>query len=247
MQAPAERKPIRWVSWQEKSRGRSMPSTPGSPFLQSVFISPVPPPAPAPVLVIKDPYDVVGNTMVFGKEFVRKYFLLWYWASYTALRALGLDFGVTLFAALICMFVGCISYGCVKAREASRKAKGLPGVAWQPPLPTPATSATGPASISAHSPPAHVNAAWTPPPSISAPPPAQGTPWTPPVNSPPPTAVTPVVSDPFVGNSVLGIYHVGNCDWVDRISTKNRVGFSTGSEAASHGFKPCRICSPATD
>jgi hypothetical protein len=34
--------------------------------------------------------------------------------------------------------------------------------------------------------------------------------------------------------------------WVDRISTKNRVGFSTGSEAVSHGFKPCRICSPAT-
>jgi len=78
----------------------------------------------------------------------------------------------------------------------------------------------------------------------TAPPPAQTTPWTPPVNSPAPTAVTPVLSDPFVGNIVLGIYHVENCDWVDRISTKNRVGFATASEAVSHGFKPCRICSP---
>jgi methylphosphotriester-DNA--protein-cysteine methyltransferase len=52
-------------------------------------------------------------------------------------------------------------------------------------------------------------------------------------------------SDPFVGNLVLGIYHAGHCDWVNRISTKNRVGFSTASEALSHGFKPCRICSPA--
>ncbi|HKG96782.1 MAG TPA: Ada metal-binding domain-containing protein, partial [Pyrinomonadaceae bacterium] len=52
-------------------------------------------------------------------------------------------------------------------------------------------------------------------------------------------------SDPFIGNLVLGIYHVEHCDWVDQISTKNRVNFSTASEAISHGFKPCQICSPA--
>ena len=252
MQAPAERDPIRWVSWQEKSRGPSMPLTPGSPFLQSVFSTPTPATAQAQAPLIKDPYDVMGNTMVFAKEFVRKYFLLWYWASYTAIRGFGFDFGMALFAALICMFIGCLTYGCVKAREEARRAKGLGRGGWQGAIPAGvasshfATSAAAPASISAHSPPAHTNSAWIPPPAISAPPPAQGTPWTPPVNSPTPTAVTPVVSDPFVGNIVLGIYHVDTCDWVDRISTKNRVGFSTGSEAVSHGFKPCRICSPAT-
>lgn len=253
MQAPAQREPIRWVSWQEKSHGRSMPLTPGSPFYQSVFSSPATA-APVRVPLIKDPHDVMGNTMVFAKEFVRKYFLLWYWASYTALRGFGFDFPMSLFAALICMFIGCITYGAIKAREESRRAKGLPpGVAWQPPtVPASAaqaqfaTSSSGPGMISAHLPPAHVKPAWIPPPAVSAPPPAQGTPWTPPVNSSTQTAVTPTVSDPFIGNIVLGIYHVENCDWVDRISTKNRVGFSTGSEAVSHGFKPCRICSPAT-
>jgi methylphosphotriester-DNA--protein-cysteine methyltransferase len=48
-----------------------------------------------------------------------------------------------------------------------------------------------------------------------------------------------------VGNLVLGIYHLEDCDWVEHISTKNRVSFSTASEAISHGFKPCQICSPA--
>lgn len=253
MQMPSQREPVRWVSWQEKSRGPSMPSTPGSPFLQSVFSSP---PAPAPVQgpLIKDPHDVMVNSLVFSKEFVRRYFLLWYWAGYTALRGLGFDFGFALFAALVCMVIGCLTYGLVKAKEESRRAKGLgPGVAWQSPSISTSmassqvgSSASGPASISAHSPPAHGAKSWMPPPAISAPPPPQATPWTPPVNALAPTAITPVVSDPFVGNIVLGIYHVENCDWVDRISTKNRVGFSTGSEAVSHGFKPCRICSPAT-
>jgi hypothetical protein len=252
MQIPAQRDPIRWVSWQEKSRGKSTPTTPGSPFYQSVF-SPAAAPAPPQVPLITNPYDVTANTMVFAKEFVRKYFLLWYWASYTALRGFGFAFPMSLFAALICMFLGCIMYGAIRARDEARKAKGLPpGVAWQPPTVSApatsaqlATSASGSNLISAHSPPAHVKTAWIPPPAISAPPPKQATPWLPPVNSPGPP-VTTAVADPFVGNIVLGIYHVENCDWVDRISTKNRVGFSSGSEAVSHAFKPCRICSPAT-
>src|SRR5215217_5038110 len=215
---PTEQAPVRWVSWQEKSRGgASMPMTPGSPFLQSVFSTPT----PAPIPLIKDPHDIMTNTVIFSKEFLRKYFLLWYWASYTALRGLGLDFGIALVAALICMVIGCLAYGGVKAEEESRKAKKL-GPGWQPPT-------------------------------IPGPPPAQQfsltlTPQvTPPPSMPPPkSAVTPTISDPFVGNIVLGIYHVENCDWVDHISTKNRVGFSTASEALSHGFKPCRICSPTT-
>ena len=221
---PAEREPVRWVSWQEKSRGgAAMPSTPGSPFVQSLFSTP----APAPLSPIKDPHDVMGNAIIFSKEFMRKYFLLWYWASFTVLRGFGFDFGIALLFALICMVIGGLAYGCVKAAEESRKAKSLgPGVAWQPSI---SNAASGPTSISAH-----------------APPPTQGTPWTPPVNSATPTAISPVVSDPFVGNIVLGIYHIENCDWVDHISTKNRVGFSTAAEAESHGFKRCRICSPAT-
>src|SRR5262249_43064247 len=110
---PTEREPIRWVSWQDKSRGTAMPTTPGSPFVQSLFNS------PAPVPLIKDPYDVLQNTIVFSKEFLRKYFLLWYWASYTALRGFGFEFAAALFVALICMVIGCLTYGVVKAQDES--------------------------------------------------------------------------------------------------------------------------------
>ena len=219
---PTEREPVRWVSWQEKNRGAAMPTTPGSPFVQSVFSSPT----PAPIPLIKDPHDVLANAVTFSKEFLRKYFLLWYWASYTAMRGLGFDFGIALLGALICMVVGCLVYGGVKAEEESRKAKKLGPGLWQPP------TIPGPA------PPQQFSLSLTP--QVTAPPP----PAMPPIT--PPSAVTPTISDPFVGNIVLGIYHVENCDWVDHISTKNRVGFSTASEALSHGFKPCRICSPAT-
>jgi hypothetical protein len=218
---PTEREPVRWVSWQEKNRGPSMPTTPGSPFVQSVFSSPT----PAPIPLIKDPHDVMANAVTFSKEFLRKYFLLWYWASYTAMRGLGFDFGIALLGALICMVVGCLVYGGVKAEEESRKAKKL-GPGWQPP------------TIPGPPPPQQFSLSLTPQVTTTLPaiPPA----------TPPPSAVTPTISDPFVGNIVLGIYHVENCDWVDHISTKNRVGFSTATEALSHGFKPCRICSPAT-
>lgn len=217
-QRPTEREPVRWVSWQEKNRG-ALPTTPGSPFVQSLFNSP----ASASVPLIKDPYDVTRNAVVFSKEFVRKYFLLWYWASYTALRGFGFDFVVALFAAMVCMVIGGLTYGVVKAQDEARKAKKLGPGKWQPP------------TISAPPPAQQFSLSFTP---QITPPPAPAT--------PPPSAVTPNLSDPFVGNIVLGIYHVESCNWVDRISTKNRVGFSTASEAQSHGFKPCRICSPAT-
>src|SRR5678816_3752675 len=95
---PTEREPVRWVSWQEKNRGTPLPTTPSSPFVQSVFSSPT----PAPIPLIKDPNNIIANTIIFSKEFLRKYFLLWYWASYTAMRGLGFDFGIALLGALIC-------------------------------------------------------------------------------------------------------------------------------------------------
>jgi len=58
-----------------------------------------------------------------------------------------------------------------------------------------------------------------------------------------PAAMSP---EPFIGNRVLGIYHQRHCDWVHQISTPNLVGFKSQTEASSHGYKPCRICSPAT-
>ncbi len=51
-------------------------------------------------------------------------------------------------------------------------------------------------------------------------------------------------NDPIIGNTALNIYHLPQCDWVKQILNKNRVTFSSSSEASSAGYKPCQVCSP---
>lgn len=211
---PSDGRTIRWMPWQEKNRGSSMPSTPASATVQTLFGGT--PPASA-ALHIKDPHDVFQNTFIFSKEFARRYFLAWYWGALLLLQFTGVGFFLSVLAALLCLVVGCLTFGFVKAMDESRKARrgGLPS--WQ-----------------------QSSILLTPPPDQQGFPPS----WTVQPTLPPPTP-TVMASDPFVGNMVLGIFHLENCHWVDSISLKNRVGFSSIAEAQSHGFKPCRICSPA--
>ena len=213
---PPVARPIRWIPWQDRARGPSVPSTPSSATVQTLFSSA----PPGPSVLIKDPNAILANTFTFSKEFVRKYFLIWYWGAYILLEFMGFNFLVSLFAGLVCLAIGCLTFGFVRALDESMKAKRASlSSAWQP------TSITG-----------------APPPD---PQPHFPRSWKPQVNLPtPPTAVVPATTDPFVGNLVLGIFHQENCHWVNRISNKNRVGFATTSEALQHGFKPCRICSP---
>jgi serine/threonine protein kinase len=212
---PSERKTVRWIPWQEKARGSSLPSTPASDMVQSVF-SASRVPAPGPTVSVKNPDDILQNTLTFSREFMRRYFLIWYWGIYILLGFIGLDRLLAAFTGLICMIVGCLTFGLVRALEEARRAK------------TPNLLSVSQTPI------------------ISLPPDPQPhfpSPWNAQVGTPP-TVPTVTASDPFVGNVVLGIYHRDNCSWVDSISLKNRVGFSTTSEALSHGYKPCRICSP---
>jgi hypothetical protein len=51
-------------------------------------------------------------------------------------------------------------------------------------------------------------------------------------------------NDTIIGNTALNIYHVAHCDWVKQILNKNRVTFSSSSEASLAGYKPCQVCSP---
>jgi hypothetical protein len=200
-----------WTPWNQKSRGSAVPLTPSSSTVQTLFGN-----APPAQLIVQDPSDVFGNMLLFSKEFLKKYFLIWYWAAYVLLKFLGFDFLVSLFAATVCLSIGCLTFGLVRAIDESNKAKK-----------------------------AKLNAKWQQSAFGAPPSSAQMTAsWNPRVNLPS-AVVHTGASDPFVGNLVLGIYHLDTCDWVSRISTKNRVGFSTASEAVSHGFKPCRICSPA--
>jgi len=207
---PSERRNARWIPWQERNRGASFPSSPASTMFTTIFAGASAPPT------VRDPNDVWHNTIFFSREFLRKYFLLWYWAAYLVLNFLGINFVLALFVDLICLMIGCLTYGFVRAFDESLKASVAKAVSGGQQ------------------------------PSIVAPPSPQSfsSSWNPHVNLPAPSFST-TASEPFVGNLVLGIYHVEHCDWVDQISTKNRVNFSTASEAISHGFKPCQICSPA--
>lgn len=203
---------VRWIPWQDRQqRGPSMPQTPSSATVQTIF-------GGSPTIAVRDPSDVGGNTLIYSKEFMRKYFLLWYWAAYVVLKFIGFDFFVSIVIALVCLTLACLTFGLARAIDESLKAhtpKPLPGMQ---PASTQSRLSQPPAALPSNS-------------------------WSPHVSLPlsPSTGST----DAFVGNLVLGIYHVNDCDWVRRISDKNRVGFSTSSEAISHGFKPCRICWPS--
>ena len=210
---PGEPRAIRWIPWQEKNRGPSIPSSPASGTVQTIFSSPQKP-AQGQV-VIKDPQALFPNTITFAKEFARKYFLLWYWGAYVLLKFLGFDFFLSVVAGLVCLAVACLAFGFARALDESRKAKS-----------------------------GQLNSGWVQP-AIAGPPPDQ-LPQTPAPWPMPTPSVATGVTDPFVGNMVLGIYHQEKCDWVNRISNKNRIGFATAADAISHGFKPCRICSPVT-
>jgi serine/threonine protein kinase len=205
---PPDNRTIRWIPWQEKNRSsKTVPATPSSSTVQTLFGAGTP-----AVPIVKDPQDVLRNTFIFSKEFLRRYFLAWYWGAYLLLKFVGFGFFISLFVGLFCLAIACLTFGVIKAIEESRKPARLSGLpAWQqPPPPDPKTLS------------------WN-------------------VQPPPPPASSAVAAaDPFVGNLMLGIFHLENCHWVDSISLKNRVGFASVAEAQSHGFKPCRICSPAT-
>jgi hypothetical protein len=211
----SDRTNIRWIPWQERTRETPLPSTPSSPMLTSIFNAGTSPPS----AVVRDPNKVGANTIFYSWEFLRKYFLLWYWATYLMLNFIGVHFLVALFVDLICLTIGCFTYGVVRALDEALKAGTLS-----------ITARAQQPAIAAPSPPPLPQRASNS--------------WSPHVTLPVPSFST-TAAEPFVGNLVLGIFHAGDCEWVNLISTKNRVNFSSGSEAISHGFKPCQVCSPA--
>ena len=210
---PHDSRSIRWIPWEAKIRSSTFPATPASATVQTLFGG-----SPPPEVTVKDPHAIGENTIAFTKRYIRRYFLAWYWALYLLLKFFGFSFFVAVFTGLICLAIGCLTIGLLRAIEESRKAtRGTLTPGWQ-----------------------HASVAAAPP----SPPLPLAPAWSAPQPGLPPKAGSS--SDPFVGNLVLGIFHLENCHWVDTISLKNRVGFSTAAEARAHGFKPCRICSPAT-
>lgn len=48
----------------------------------------------------------------------------------------------------------------------------------------------------------------------------------------------------YVASSNSGKFHTPGCEWAGKISSKNKVVFSSRDEAISRGYSPCKVCSP---
>lgn len=195
----------RWGN-RKKGRDSTVPHAPITTTFTTLFSA-------APVSV-RDPSDIAGNTIFYAKE-AAPYFLALFWLTYLVLSFLGFDFLIAVFTAILCVSVGCLTFGMLRSLDEGAKAR-------------------------------RANLTAKPKPALAGPKAPQSLPitWKPDGNAPP-TVLTMAPTDPFIGNLMLGIFHLGTCDWVNRISIRNRVGFPTAAEAVSRGFKPCRICSPA--
>ena len=53
-----------------------------------------------------------------------------------------------------------------------------------------------------------------------------------------------VLAANYVGNANSKKFHVGNCSFVGKMNTKNRVDFQTRDEAIQAGYVPCKRCNP---
>lgn len=115
-----EMKDSRWIPWRARASSSSVPSTTPSSTFQTIFSGPATlTPKPA-IAGIRDPSNVLRNTPAFAKEFLRRYFIWWYWGVYICLKIVGLDFFYAVFLALLCLAIGCLTYGFVRAREVAR-------------------------------------------------------------------------------------------------------------------------------
>lgn len=203
----------RWTPWQARTVPHSMPSTPPSSTVQTIFGG-SPQPSPA-VAGIRDPGQVWRNTPVLGKELLGRTFLWWYWGIYLFLKIFGFDLFYSIFIAVACLTVICLTYGFFRARELARSAAqanllhtnspqhGLPSSAPQ------SLPAVGNRTAS---------------------------------NPPPYSSITG--PEPIVANRVLSIYHLQDCQWVKQIQPRNRVSFASPYEALTAGYKPCQVCLP---
>jgi hypothetical protein len=165
--------------------------------------------------VPRDPTKVVRNSFFYSRQFFLQYFFWWYWGAYVLFQFSGLGFTLGFVIATIAMWVWAMIWGVHKAKALALNAQ----LKQASPL---SLGTVPPAPTPRRSP-----LAWQT------------------VTHVYPLPTPPKPSQPIVGNRVLGIYHLENCDWVQQISAANLVTFASDSEAAAHGYKACRICSPA--
>ncbi|MBD0371878.1 MAG: hypothetical protein ICV60_13645 [Pyrinomonadaceae bacterium] len=110
----------RWMPWQARTVASSMPATPPSSTVQTIFGG-TPSPSTA-AATIGDPAAVWRNTPVLAKELLGRTFLWWYWGIYLFLKIFGFDLFYSIFIAVACLIAICMTYGFFRAREVARAA-----------------------------------------------------------------------------------------------------------------------------
>ena len=204
---PVETRNVRWMPWDHQSKERTLPATPASGTVQSIFNSP----PDALAVPVRDPNAIGWNALGYTREMFQKHAFWWYWGFFV-LFGLG-GFGLyesfmasTIAIALICVIVG-LYKSLADAQTAWRKR-----INQQAATQTIAPPRSGPGS------------------------------WQTITNVYHPQLIKRTA--PLLGNRVLGIYHQADCDYVPKISQPNLVSFTSSADATTHGYKPCRICSP---
>ncbi|HEV7395152.1 MAG TPA: hypothetical protein VGN86_01475 [Pyrinomonadaceae bacterium] len=197
-----------------------------------------------PTLPARDPADWLMNTGYFAKEFLRRTFIWWYWGIYICLKILGLDFFLSILLAVLCLVIGSLAYGFVRALDyAGTSQNPQLGISNQtttltyttkPKLPRPR-----PLGLDLPAPDPDANGNGQPRNS-------SGTTLT---VAPPPNAASShyapasiTAHEHIIGNSKLNIYHKDDCTWIDHIAQRDRIGFTSPATARAQGYKPCRVC-----
>ncbi len=243
--------------WATRHQQRATPNTPAAAGFQGLFNAGAgagyaPPVAP----VVRDPSDVLGNTLHYAKSvFGNSYGYIWWIPLHNfVLRPVWLSFGVdytvgTMMFSLLFLAALLFLYGFLRALKVAQSASNTPAVAgasagapnvFGTPRGATPLAAPAPASLFGPTPtPAQSQAQSQSQTTASAPGPATAP-------SPAPArAVTPNVgARPVVGNSALGIYHLPDCAWVAKITPKQRADFDSPDAARSARFRPCHVCKP---
>lgn len=204
---------------------RSMPVTPGSAQVQSVFstgspISTATPSAPSPFQGPLSADQIMPAAFYYAKRFGKAWIpFIWVWLTLGRhiyeFIGIGGGTGILLTACtfpFLCYAVG-LSRAVYQGRDAlAATTSGAPGSL----PPTAPTQLVGSMRKSL---------------------------WPNVYQQPPLSSLSPQAGS-IIASRTQGIYHHLTCDWAGKISPGNRVAFTSTGEAQTAGYRRCKVCLP---
>jgi hypothetical protein len=226
--------------WPPKQPWRNTPSTPQSSSVQGIFNASAPLATTVAAQVKpRDPSDIRGNTFHYAKSlFGSTYGYIWWIPLHNFLLgevwgAFGAGPVGGMLISFIFIFALFLFYGFFRAVYEAETATTAAAV----------TAGVGASTL----PPAHGGGAALNSASARTFFGAQGATTQPLYSNRQQQTPAPPASAalrPVIGNRSLGIYHLPDCEWVDKIARQNRVEFDSPAPAQNAGFRPCRVCKP---